>query len=80
MLGGSKRGSLEKSSDFRRNLRSQGGPSQTMKNPALAASLPDFNSELLKEMNREKEKLNRFIDTKDANVQRMQEYTDKMRK
>jgi hypothetical protein len=46
----------------------------------LAASLPDFNSELMKEMTREKDKLNRFLDTKDASVVRHNEYSEKMRK
>ena len=57
-----------------RNLRSQEGVAKPH------ASLPDFNSELVKEMAREKEKLNRFLDTKENNVIRHQEYEEKMRK
>jgi hypothetical protein len=51
-----------------------------MKTNGFSASLTDFNSELMKEMTREKEKLNRFFDTKEANKQRIQDYSDKMRK
>lgn len=42
--------------------------------------MPEFNQDLLKEMNREKEKLNRFLDTKEASIMRHQQYEEKMRK
>ncbi len=51
-----------------------------MKTPAVSSSMPDFDNELMKEMTREKEKLNRFLDTKEANMQRMAEYSEKMRR
>lgn len=35
---------------------------------------------MLKEINKEKEKLNRFLDTKEASIMRHQEYEEKMRK
>ena len=46
----------------------------------MGSSLPDFNSDLAKDMNREKEKLNRFLGTQQSSTQRHLEYSEKMRK
>jgi hypothetical protein len=37
---------------------------------SLSSSIPDFNHDVLREMNREKEKLNRFLEIKESSVNR----------
>lgn len=36
----------------------------------MSNSIPDFNHDILREMNREKEKLNRFLEIKESSMNR----------
>jgi hypothetical protein len=69
-----KRGPLENSAkrNIRRNLHSSHAYSSKTGNNPLKESITDIGEELYREMTREKDKLNRFLETKEACIVKKQ--------